>query len=66
MRKLGLEYETASAVIVCKGGDYYINQTVYVDADEYYRIKESQKSYKREENAFDFGCTTTLTDAYGN
>ena len=60
------EYDIASAIIVCEGGDYYIKQTVYVDADEYYRIKESKKSYKRDENAFDFGCTDTLTDAYGN
>ena len=66
LRKMGIDFEIASAVLVCKGGEYYIHQVVYVDADEYYSIKESKKHYKREDNAYDFGCATTLTDAYGN
>jgi predicted RNA-binding Zn-ribbon protein involved in translation (DUF1610 family) len=66
LRKLGIEFEMASAVLVSRGGDYYIDQVVYVDAEEYNKIRESKKTYKRDENAFDFGCTTTLTDAYGN
>ena len=66
LRELGIEFEFSSAVFIDKGGKYYIDQIVYVDEEQYNKIKESKKSYKREQNAFDFGCKTTLTDAEDN
>ena len=66
LEKAGIEYELATAKIVCAGGDYYIHQTVYVDKATWFAYKNRKNSKSKYEiNALDLGCQKTATDAYG-
>lgn len=66
LEKAGIEYELATAKIVCVGDDYYIHQTVYVDKAIWFAYKNRKNSKSKYEiNALDLGCQKTATDAYG-
>ena len=70
LRKLdkdGIPYELSSARLLQEGGDFFIEQTIWVDKEIWRNYKNrNKKAYKHEVNALDMGCSKTATDAFGN
>lgn len=61
----GIEFEITSADLIKKDDRYYFNITVYVDKVAYAEYLESKRNYKNNQIGIDFGCSTTLTDSFG-
>ena len=70
LRKLdkdGIPYELSSARLLQEGGDFFIEQTIWIDREIWRNYKNrNKKAYKHEVNALDMGCSKTATDAFGN
>ena len=58
--KYGTDYEIANAILRKRGGDYYVNLTVY-----YNETENKETSYKNSIIGIDFGCETALTFSDG-